>query len=481
MGVKNQQRGDMTMQSLITNSIICGDCRDKMRQYIPDESVDLIYLDPPFFSGKDYDLIWDGDNKNTIRSFEDTKFYKKVCGNPECEKDFPEGYLFCPRCGMSVDKAKDVRKNDIEAYVGWLKVRLQECYRVLKPTGSIYVHLDWHAVHYIKVAMDEIFGYGNFRGENIWKRKYQNATITSNTRSFGNNHDTILFYSKTNKYMFNRITINKVIPEKQVVYKNGEACKTSPIGNYSEESIRKMLEDGRAYKTKNGKIRKITYLQKDGDGNVVDEVPVDNIWSDLPNMMHTPKAERLGYPTQKPEALLERIIKASSNPGDLIIDPFCGCGTALAVAQRLGRRYIGIDAEMPACAVVQERIEKLGSTAEIIDAMELMTETKLRDTAPALFQKWAVKAVQGRMNHKLTADGGIDGWTFTGDPVQVKRSDKVGVNVIKEFETTIRDADKTHGIVVAFSFTKGAKDKAKDTKAKYGINIELKTVKELLQ
>jgi len=103
------------MQSLITNSIICGDCRDKMRQYIPDESVDLIYLDPPFFSGKDYDLIWDGDNRNTIRSFEDTKFYKKVCGNPECGKDFPEGYLFCPRCGTSVDKAKDVRKNDIEA------------------------------------------------------------------------------------------------------------------------------------------------------------------------------------------------------------------------------------------------------------------------------------------------------------------------------------------------------------------------------
>ncbi|MCD6162728.1 MAG: restriction endonuclease [candidate division Zixibacteria bacterium] len=435
----------MTMQSLITNSIICGDCRDKMRQYIPDESVDLIYLDPPFFSGKDYDLIWDGDNKNTIRSFEDTKFYKKVCGNPECEKDFPEGYLFCPRCGMSVDKAKDVRKNDIEAYVGWLKVRLQECYRVLKPTGSIYVHLDWHAVHYVKVAMDGVFGMKNFQNDIVWC--YKGGGMSK--KRFGRKHDTILFYSKSTEWTFN-------VDDVREEYSESTKNRLKSVCNNKRNGI-----DFGAYKL-----------------NPKGKLPND--WWEIPFLAEASK-ERMGYPTQKPEVLLERIIKASSNPGDLILDPFCGCGTALAVAQRLGRRYIGIDAEMPACAVVQERIEKLGSTAEIIDAMELMTETKLRDTAPALFQKWAVKAVQGRMNHKLTADGGIDGWTFTGDPVQVKRSDKVGVNVIKEFETTIRDADKTHGIVVAFSFTKGAKDKAKDTKAKYGINIELKTVKELLQ
>jgi len=442
------------MQSLITNSIICGDCRDKMRQYIPDESVDLIYLDPPFFSGKDYDLIWDGDNRNTIRSFEDTKFYKKVCGNPECGKDFPEGYLFCPRCGTSVDKAKDVRKNDIEAYVGWLKVRLQECYRVLKPIGSIYIHLDWHAVHYIKVEMDEIFGYGNFQNEIIW---HYGARATVRKSGLPRKHDTILLYSKSSEYTFNPI----YRPYKDVDMKRYN--KRDENGQYA--LIKRKRGDGTIYYGK-------SYVNENG-------APETDVW-DIPTMASTSK-ERLGYPTQKPEALLERIIKASSNPGDLILDPFCGCGTALAAAQKLGRRYIGIDAEMPACAVMQERLEKLGSTAEIIDKVELMTEAKLRDTPPTLFQKWAVKAVQGRMNHKLSADGGIDGWTFTGDPVQVKRSDKVGVNVIKEFETTTRDADKTHGIVVAFSFTKGAKDKAKDTKAKYGIDIELKTVKELLQ
>jgi len=434
------------MQALITNSIICGDCRDKMRQYIPDESVDLIYLDPPFFSGKNYDLIWDGDNKNTIRSFEDTKFYKKVCGNPECGKDFMEGYLFCPHCGESVHKARDVRMNDIEAYVGWLKVRLEECYRVLKPTGSIYVHLDWHAVHYVKVAMDEIFGYGNFRNEIVWC--YNRWSNVSN--SFQRMHDTILFYTKGTASTFNEIRIPLEKPRKRNLVEIVDGKKVS---------------------------------KRDANGKIIYRTQTDKPLSDWWEINPVPKkgGERLGYPTQKPEALLERIIKASSKPGDLILDPFCGCGTALAVAQRLGRRWIGIDAEMPACVVMQQRLDKLGSRPEIIDEVELMTEAKLRDMKPALFQAWAVKAVQGRMNRKLSADGGIDGWTIVGDPIQVKRSDRVGVKVVREFQTVIQDDNRMGGIIIAFGFTSGAIKKVEDAKSKYGINIELKTVKELLQ
>ena len=442
------------MQALITNSIICGDCRDKMRQYIPDESVDLIYLDPPFFSGKNYDLIWDGDNKNTIRSFEDTKFYKKVCGNPECGKDFMEGYLFCPHCGESVHKARDVRMNDIEAYVGWLKVRLEECYRVLKPTGSIYVHLDWHAVHYVKVAMDEIFGYGNFRNEIIW---HYGARATVRKSGLPRKHDTILLYSKSSKYTFNPI----YRPYKDTEMKRYN--KRDEKGQYA--LIKRKRRDGTVYYGK-------SYVNEKG-------APETDVW-DIPTMASTSR-ERLGYPTQKPEALLERIIKASSKPGDLILDPFCGCGTALAVAQRLGRRWIGIDAEMPACVVMQQRLDKLGSRPEIIDEVELMTEAKLRDMKPALFQAWAVKAVQGRMNRKLSADGGIDGWTIVGDPIQVKRSDRVGVKVVREFQTVIQDDNRMGGIIIAFGFTSGAIKKVEDAKSKYGINIELKTVKELLQ
>lgn len=429
------------MQTLVTNSIICGDCRDKMRQYIPDESVDLIYLDPPFFSGKNYDLIWDGDNQNTIRSFEDTKFYKKVCGNPDCGKDFMEGYLFCPYCGESVYKAKDVRMNDIEAYVGWLKVRLQECYRVLKPTGSIYVHLDWHAVHYVKVAMDEIFGYKNFMNDIVWCY----TGLSQAKRNWVRKHDTILFYTKGKEWTFNHDDVRVPVSEARL--------KRIQYGD-------KQFKSGKAVSDRKGKV------------------PED--WWVIPVIGSTAK-ERLGYPTQKPEALLERIIKASSNKGDLVLDPFCGCGTALAVAQRLGRRWIGIDAEMPACMVMRQRLERSGSRPEIIDATEITTEAKLRDMKPALFQEWAVRAVQGRMNRKLSADGGIDGWTMIGDPIQVKRSGRVGVKVVREFQTVIQDGNRMGGIIIAFGFTSGAIKKAEDAKSKYGINIELKTVKELLQ
>ncbi len=429
------------MQTPITNSIICGDCRDKARQYIPAEFVDLIYLDPPFFSGKNYDLIWEGDNKNTIRSFEDTKFYKKVCGNPECGKDFPEGFLFCPQCGTSVEKAKDVRMNDIDAYVGWLKVRLQECHRVLKPTGSIYVHLDWHAVHYIKVAMDGIFDMDNFRNEIIWY--YQPGS--AGKKDFGRKHDNILRYSKTKEYNFYPDSIREPYSPKTLERLKHKGAREKNVGKVTERGGR---------------------------------IPID-VW--YYSSLQGNAKESLGYPTQKPEALLERIIKASSNPGDMILDPFCGCGTALAVAQRLGRRWIGIDVEMPACVVVQQRLDRMGHCPVIIDATELMGEAKLRDMKPALFQEWAVRAVTGIMNRKLSADGGIDGWTIIGDPIQVKRSDNVGVKVVREFQTVIQDDNRKGGIIIAFSYTKGAIDKAKNAKDKYGINIELKTVKELLQ
>ena len=432
------------MQTPITNSIICGDCRDKARQYIPAEFVDLIYLDPPFFSGKNYDLIWEGDNKNTIRSFEDTKFYKKVCGNPECGKDFPEGFLFCPQCGTSVDKAKDVRMNDIDAYVGWLKVRLDECRRVLKPTGSIYVHLDWHAVHYVKVAMDGMFGLENFRNDIIWC--YAGGGIPK--KDFPRKHDTILRYTKN----VTEYKKNGVFNTEYREY--GEWTK-------DHEPRNSLLSGGKKLDMKKG-------------------TPVNDWWSDLKSLTSY-KKEWIGYPTQKPEELLERIISVSSNPGDMILDPFCGCGTALAVAQRLGRRWIGIDVEMPACVVVQQRLDRMGHCPVIIDATELMGEAKLRDMKPALFQEWAVRAVTGIMNRKLSADGGIDGWTIIGDPIQVKRSDNVGVKVVREFQTVIQDDNRKGGIIIAFSYTKGAIDKAKNAKDKYGINIELKTVKELLQ
>lgn len=419
------------MQANLGNSIICGDCGDKMRQHMPSESVDLIYMDPPFFSGRDYDDIWkDG---AAMTSFQDTRFYKKVCGNSECGRDFPQNYLFCPQCGASVDEAKDVRMNDIEAYIGWLKVRLQECYRVLKQAGSIYVHLDWHAVHYVKVVMDDIFGYTNFRNEIAWC--YSGGGASKNM--FARKHDTILFYTKSGTYNFNT---------QYTEYKN-------PNGKHS---------GGKPYR-KEGKL-------------------MDDWWTDLPVVSSNSK-ERLGYPTQKPEALLERIIKASSNPGDIVLDPFCGCGTAVTVAQKLGRRWTGIDVSPASCKAVSSRLFKLGypineTGTDVIDMPQ--TPDELRSMEPFEFQNWVATQLGGRQTVRKAGDRGIDCWTFDMTPVQVKQSEKVGNPVIRLFAQDIRDVDRTKGIVVALSYSAGAYTEVDHIKAKYGIDIELKTVADLV-
>jgi len=163
-----------------------------------------------------------------------------------------------------------------------------------------------------KIIMDNIFGIENFIGENIWRRKYQSATIASNTRSFGNNHDIIFFYTKNKDYTFNRLTKTVGVDESKYMHDGGGYFKTSPAGNYCKKTLDKMLKNGNAYITRNKRIRKKTYLEEI-NGKVCDKRVIDNIWLDLPNMMHTPRKERTGYPTQKPLALLDRIIKASSD------------------------------------------------------------------------------------------------------------------------------------------------------------------------
>lgn len=414
------------MQASLDNSIICGDCGDKMRQHMPNESVDLIYLDPPFFSGKNYEVIWkDGAE---VRSFTDTDFYTLEC---KCGKVFPENYKFCPICGAGKDEATERRSTDIEAYLQWLRPKLEQCYRVLKQTGSIYVHLDWHAVHYVKVMMDEIFGMNNFRNEIVWHY----ASGGAPKDRFAKKHDNILLYSKGKDATYN---IQRV-PYKAVIAK-----KRSHLFH--------------------------------PDGKMMDDV-----W-DI-SMLSTRSEERLGYPTQKPEALLERIIEASSNKGDIVLDPFCGCGTAIAVAQKLGRRWIGIDVSPVSCKAMSTRLFKLGypiseTGTDVLDMPQ--TNDELRTMEPFEFQNWVVTQLGGRQTVRKSGDRGIDGFTFIGDPIQVKRSDKVGANVVRAFTQDVRDVDKTHAIIVAFSYSSGAYEEIDHINAKYGIDIELKTVADLV-
>lgn len=428
-----------------TNCIICGDCRDQLAR-IPDGSVDLIYMDPPFFSGRNYEIIWkDGAER---RSFEDTKFYMVVC---ECGEEFPAHHKFCAKCGASYEDAKERRSSNIEVYLDWLRPRLQRCKEVLSDTGSIYVHLDYHAVHYVKVMMDKIFGYNNFKNDITWC-----YTGPSNTKEwFPRKHDTILFYTKSTNWTFN-------IDDIKVPYKKLKTGKT------------------------NGIFKSSATLSSDG------KVPED--WWDNMSPVGRLKNERLGYPTQKPESLLERIIKASSNPGDVILDPFCGCGTAVAVAQKFGRRWIGIDVSPTSCKLMVKRLRGVKddwvriTETDIIDLPRTLKE--LRVMEPFEFQNWVINQINGKQSTKKSGDHGIDGWTVRDwsstdgtdgrNPVQVKRSDKVGSPTIRQFAQDIRATGRVIGLIVAFSFSSGAVKEANEIAIRDGIEIQLQTVEELL-
>jgi DNA modification methylase len=374
--------------------------------------VDLIYLDPPFFSNKNYEVIW-GDEAE-VRSF------------------------------------KDRWKGGIHLYTDWMRKRVAEMYRILKPTGSIYLHCDWHASHYLKVMMDTVFGYSNFRNEVVWSYK----RYTAASQRFQRLHDTILFYSKTNNATFNVI-------REEYGSRSGKA-----------DSHYKLDEEGRWFRWQKRKGQE-PYKVYLSEGRRLGDV-----W-ELP-LINASAKERLGYPTQKPEKLLQRIIEASSNPGDVVLDPFCGCGTTIAVAQMMRRYWIGIDISLTAAEIMKARVEKVGAkNVEIIN--EPKNEVELRWLKPFEFQNWVMRKVDGRQSPKKSGDMGIDGYTPIDQlPIQVKRSSRVGRPVVDTFETAVERAKAEKGYIVAFSFTKGAEEEAARARTEKGLDIELVTAKELL-
>ena len=231
-----------------------------------------------------------------------------------------------------------------------------------------------------------------------------------------------------------------------------------------------IMKDGKRYANMKGKIRPL------GDG----KIPSD-VWVDIPPLSCNER-ERLGYPTQKPEALLERIIKASSNPKSIVLDPMCGCGTAIAVAHKLDRRWIGIDVSPTACRVMVDRMRNMGVSIHVNDIFGLpRTLEELKAMEPFEFQNWVCKKLNARVSPKKSNDMGIDGWLFDGRPLQVKQSKNVGRNVIDNFETAIRRAKKKRGIIVAFSFGRGAYEEVARAKLHDELEIELKIVENMLE
>ncbi len=265
------------------------------------------------------------------------------------------------------DKNKKTAYRDTLAgpeFIEFLRIRLIFLRELLADDGSIYVHLDWKKAHYVKVLLDELFGPENFLNDIIWHYGGRGAKAIS--RQFPRNHDIILLYKKK-KHLFNKSFVDQRVKKKGSGFRcddQGRWFKTAPRGDYTDKSIRALEEAGRVYRTRTGNIR-IKYFLKEVGGELVEEKLVGDVWGDIPDAMHLPESEKTGYPTQKPERLLARIIGASTAPGDIVLDAFSGAGTTLVAAEKLGRRWIGIDSGALAIDTAVERLQGINGTKDL--------------------------------------------------------------------------------------------------------------------
>jgi len=406
-----------------------GDNLDILKQHIKDESVDLIYLDPPFKSNQDYNVLFAEKNGSSsaaqIMVFEDTWHWDSVAS---------AAYEQVVTSGGRVAEAMEAFKrflgqSDMMAYLSMMAPRLVELKRVLKPTGSIYLHCDPTASHYLKMLMDAIFGPQNFRNEIIWKRSLPHGNVTG---KFGASHDSILFYTKSKDATWNaqfqphreeylEQFYKYHEPDTGRTYRLVSCINPNPnrpnltydwkgvvkVWKFTREKMATMDDSGLLVYSKNGIPQYKNYLDK------MKGTSMQDIWDDISPLMGSSK-EKLGYPTQKPEPLLERIIRAGSNPGDLVLDPFCGCGTTISVAQRLNRRWIGIDITHLAITLMRNRLKDAFGDEIKYDVVgeptDLAGARALSDLDKYQFQWWALGLVGARpAEQKKGADKGIDG------------------------------------------------------------------------
>ena len=472
---------------LDTRVIYCGDNLEQLAK-LPDACVDLIYIDPPFNSNRNYEVFW-GETKEK-RSFED-------------------------------------RHASTQAYIDYMRPRCLALSRVLRPAGTMYYHCDWHASHYVKVMLDQLFGANNFQSEIIWRRNLAKGLAFT---GFPNNHDTIFYYGGGRgggELTFNRPYIEynpDNLDEKTSakyshrdpdgrVYRLDNLINPNPnrpnltyeflgikrVWRWTKDRMQEAYEQGLVIQTRPGTVPQFKRYLDEQEGR-----PIDTIWVDIPPV-NSQAAERLGYPTQKPLALLERIINASSNPNDIILDAFCGCGTTLVAAQNLGRQWIGIDISPTACRVMAKRLrdvcklptsETLWRTGKGVVVRELpYSVDMLRKMPPFEFENWAVIALGGVPNKVQVGDMGIDGRIFpvgtkpsdansmfAGDwfPIQVKQMEKVGRPDIDAFEAVMAREDRQRGFFVAFRFSSDAEAECAAFFKKTKRVIKLITVQEIL-
>lgn len=368
------------------NKLYFGDNLDIMREHIPDESIDLIYLDPPFNSKATYNVLFQEKNGTQsaaqITAFEDTWHW-----GLESEETYQEIITQGPKKLADLMQAlrQFLGQNDMMAYLTMMAIRLVEMHRVLKPTGSIYLHCDPTASHYLKLVMDAVLGAKHFRNEIVWCYW---GPGSPGQKQFMRKHDIVFWYSKGDRWCFNADSVRV------------------PHSNKTKANYKKGLEGS-------GFVGADRAIHEGG------KIPED--WWPIAIAPRSTR-EYLGYPTQKPEALLERIIKASSNEGDLVLDPFCGCGTTVAVAERLNRRWIGIDITHLAITLMRHRLADTFGTElspyEVIgDPKDLRSAEALAKEDRYQFEWWVLGLVDARpaQDKKKGADSGVDGYIYFFD------------------------------------------------------------------
>lgn len=447
------------------NYLFYGDNLDVLRRHVKDETVDLVYLDPPFNSNANYNVLFghaDGSRAAAqIKAFGDTWRWDQAAAAA-----FQETIQMGGEVAQALSAFQTLLgEANMLAYLSMMAPRLIELKRVLKPTGSLYLHCDPTASHYLKLLLDSVFGPRSFRTEIVWKRSSAHSDTKQGRKQHGRIHDVIFFYSKSEEWTWNAVytpyeegyiktKYTQVDPLSGRLYQLGDLTAAKPGGDtsyewqgrrpykgrywaYSREKMDEMLAAGEIYLPEDPKAvpRFKRFLDKQPG------VPLQDFWP-APDPINARAAERLGYPTQKPVALLERIIESSSNEGDVVLDPFCGCGTTIAAAERLKRNWVGIDLTALAISLIKSRLTAMGSSDYTVlgepttadDAVQLAGED------PYQFQWWALGLIGARpAEGKKGADHGIDGRLFFFDEGNAPKQVIVSVKAGKVQVSHVRD------------------------------------------
>jgi DNA modification methylase len=486
------------------NRLYYGDNLDVLRDHIASDSIDLVYLDPPFNSNANYNILFKSPTgkaaDSQIEAFEDSWHW-----NDKAEAAFHDVMT-----SGNTDVAELLRamrgflkENDMMAYLAMMAVRLIELHRVLKPTGSLYLHCDPTASHYLKLLLDGVFGAGNFQNEIVWRR----TSSSNNPRRWGPVHDVIYFYSKSPTFLWNPIKMalgQAYIDSKyrhsdeRGIYRLSDLTASGTRTGDSGKPWRGFdpTSTGRHWGVPTAIVASITdeipassqakldlldahnfiYWTPGRSGKpgfpqlkryMTDGQPIQDVIDDIPPI-NSQAQERLGYPTQKPLALLERIIAASSNPGDVVLDPFCGCGTAVDAAQKLGRQWIGIDVTHLAIGLIERRMKERypGIAYEVVGTPnDKDSALKLAEDDPHQFQYWITQAIGGQpyQGGRKGMDRGIDGYIYftrteaadKGNKqsvgaaiISVKAGQRVGVAMVRDLKGVMEREKAEIGVFV---------------------------------